>query len=727
MTRKSKRDLPKNISLPQSSKKAKVVENDEESRFSGDPFRADEARRRWPERYGLKSKGKDCGKASSTKVSVCEVLQASCHHRQAIVDGAVYDLNDCAYIQAEKGKPNYIAKILEFFETNKKELYMTVQWFFRPEDTMMTNRSYLIDRKRVFISEAKDENPLDSIVQKVKIALFPSDCDPKQKEHLISSSDLYCDMGYSEQFFTFKRIKAAESDIDVSAAVSSDISMTSEVDEKPTDVCMIQESSKTVLDLYSGCGAMSTGLSFGAQLGGQKLITKWAVDINTYACESLRKNHPETKVRNEAAEDFLNLLKEWKKLCIKFGLLGSNQNDDEASETISSESNKDADKFTDSSVSTGEFEVQRLLDVCYGDPNKVKKRGLYFKVRWKGYGLSENTWEPVDILGDCEESIREFVSSGYKSRILPLPNLPQFPLPTHEVAGKGITPNEFKEIIVGSDSELSHMLERSNFLEDVITDLPEVTNYEDKDEREYGTAPRTDYQRPLALVRSRPSTLVELGELMSYAGSIFYLFRLDSSGKNGPQKPMLYDHIPLKLNKDDYARVCLIPKTKGACFRDLPGLLVGKDNIVKLDPSVDRPLLPSKKHVVPDYAIKFESGRSKKPFGRLAMDEIVMTVVARAQPHNRAVLHPKQDRVLTIRENARLQGFPDCYRLYGPVKEKYKQIGNAVAFPVSIAMGYTLGKALKGVDSSQPLELPFKFPDCLGQLTSSNKKIEESD
>lgn len=54
MTRASKRDLPKNISLPQSSKKAKVVLDDEESRFSGDPFPADEARRRWPERYRLK-------------------------------------------------------------------------------------------------------------------------------------------------------------------------------------------------------------------------------------------------------------------------------------------------------------------------------------------------------------------------------------------------------------------------------------------------------------------------------------------------------------------------------------------------------------------------------------------------------------------------------------------------------------------------------------------------
>jgi DNA (cytosine-5)-methyltransferase 1 len=34
------------------------------------------------------------------------------------------------------------------------------------------------------------------------------------------------------------------------------------------------------------------------------------------------------------------------------------------------------------------------------------------------------------------------------------------------------------------------------------------------------------------------------------------------------------------------------------------------------------------------------------------------------------ILHPNQDRVLTVRENARLQGFPDYYRLIGPIKEK---------------------------------------------------------
>lgn len=34
------------------------------------------------------------------------------------------------------------------------------------------------------------------------------------------------------------------------------------------------------------------------------------------------------------------------------------------------------------------------------------------------------------------------------------------------------------------------------------------------------------------------------------------------------------------------------------------------------------------------------------------------------------VIHPLQDRVLSVRENARIQGFPDFYKLCGPIKEK---------------------------------------------------------
>ncbi|RVX12849.1 DNA (cytosine-5)-methyltransferase 3 [Vitis vinifera] len=185
-----------------------------------------------------------------------------------------------------------------------------------------------------------------------------------------------------------------------------------------------------------------------------------------------------------------------------------------------------------------------------------------------------------------------------------------------------------------------------------------------------------------------------------------------SPSKSNPSGHKLYDHRPLELNADDYQRVCQIPKTKGANFRDLPGVLVGADNKVEWDPNVERVYLPSGKPLVPDYAMSFVGGSSSKPFGRLWWDETVPTVVTRAEPHNQVILHPEQDRVLSIRENARLQGFPDYYQLRGPVKERYIQVGNAVAVPVARALGYALGLAAQGSVSDGPMFiLPPKFPN----------------
>lgn len=62
--------------------------------------------------------------------------------------------------------------------------------------------------------------------------------------------------------------------------------------------------------------------------------------------------------------------------------------------------------------------MEKLL-VCYGDLNNVKILGLYFKVHWKGYGSSEDTWEPLDGLSDCKEVLKYFVERGYK-KLLPL-------------------------------------------------------------------------------------------------------------------------------------------------------------------------------------------------------------------------------------------------------------------------------------------------------------------
>jgi DNA (cytosine-5)-methyltransferase 1 len=247
--------------------------------------------------------------------------------------------------------------------------------------------------------------------------------------------------------------------------------------------------------------------------------------------------------------------------------------------------------------------------------------------------------------------------------------------------------------LVAFDQENRVNLEKKLLLEDAISDLPPVENNECNDELPYDDEPKTDFQRFIRMRKHEMLGLPSESELTEH---------------------VLYDHRPLELNPDDYERACKIPKKKGANFRSLPGVRVKEDNRVEWDPNVERVLLESGKPLVPDYAMTFVKGRSLKPFGRLWWDETVPTVVTRAEPHNQAILHPSQDRVLTIRENARLQGFPDYYKLLGPIKERYIQVGNAVAVPVARALGYALGLAFRRTCGDEPLlKLPQGFPNIL--------------
>lgn len=89
------------------------------------------------------------------------------------------------------------------------------------------------------------------------------------------------------------------------------------------------------------------------------------------------------QVRNESAENFLSLLKEWEKLCSYFSLVQNKVPHEQYDELFSAEEEDDTGSEEESGdEEDGEvFEVSEVLAICYGDPNHKKEQGLYFKVR----------------------------------------------------------------------------------------------------------------------------------------------------------------------------------------------------------------------------------------------------------------------------------------------------------------------------------------------------------
>ena len=84
-------------------------------------------------------------------------------------------------------------------------------------------------------------------------------------------------------------------------------------------------------------------------------------------------------------------------------------------------------------------------------------------------------------------------------------------------------------------------------------------------------------------------------------------------------------------------------------------------------------------------------------YGRLEWDKQCPTITAGFDSFTRGRYgHPEQHRSLTLREGARLQGFPDHFRFYGTRHDIRLQIGNAVPPPLAKATGRAVMDILDG-------------------------------
>ena len=83
---------------------------------------------------------------------------------------------------------------------------------------------------------------------------------------------------------------------------------------------------------------------------------------------------------------------------------------------------------------------------------------------------------------------------------------------------------------------------------------------------------------------------------------------------------------------------------------------------------------------------------------RLSYDEPSLTVLTSPTQKQTERCHPAEPRPMNVRENARIQSFPDDWMFCGTVSSQYKQVGNAV--PVKLA--YEIAREIeKGLEAAE--------------------------
>lgn len=88
-------------------------------------------------------------------------------------------------------------------------------------------------------------------------------------------------------------------------------------------------------------------------------------------------------MRNESAEDFLFLLKEWEKLCFHFSLRDCPNPEEYANlygmSKAEEDENEDGSDESDNEDGGEVFEVEKIIAISFGVPENPK-RGLYLRV-----------------------------------------------------------------------------------------------------------------------------------------------------------------------------------------------------------------------------------------------------------------------------------------------------------------------------------------------------------
>lgn len=210
--------------------------------------------------------------------------------------------------------------------------------------------------------------------------------------------------------------------------------------------------------------------------------------------------------------------------------------------------------------------------------------------------------------------------------------VPSWPEPSHYAQARANFTGG-KELCLPLMELMRHHLRPQPKVIDAISDLPAITDNE-AETANYTSPPKSDYQKQL---------------------------------RNGQKT--VRNHKRSNLSPINLQRLKFIPQ--GGSWRDIPHDLL------------------------PDGMKRARRSDHTKRYGRLHPDGMCSTILTKCDPHWGSFFHPFEDRVISVREAARIQSFPDRYVFLGSMGQQYEQVGNAVPPLLAKEVGLQIIEALK--------------------------------
>ncbi|XP_019171500.1 PREDICTED: DNA (cytosine-5)-methyltransferase 1-like [Ipomoea nil] len=562
-------------------------------------------------------------------------------------------------------------------QLNPDTMNITVRRFYRPEDLNAMD-AYLSDIHTIYWSDKTATVPVSVVKGKCEVWTkkdFVFMEFPYMNEHTF-----FCEYVVADPDHRPKLQPLFEGCLQLKETRRK---TEEEKEDESGSKCGVPRGPLATLDIFSGCGGLSEGLEKSGAA-----VTKWAIEFDQKAAEAFKLNHPDAFT---LVQDCNVVLRD---------VMMANGDADDCIPFTEASSTSSASKLNDGVLShlpkPGDVDFIVAGPPCQGFSvlNRYKKNSLsdekrtmilsflsyvdYFRPK---YVLLENVRNLVsfDKMNPFQLTLKSFLEMGYQVRFgvldagfygvaqsrkrvfiwaaAPEETLPEWPAPMHAFPTRELR----IKLDLNANSHYTAVQSardgvplRALTVRDTIGDLPPLT-----DGDSIGTMP--------------------------YKGNPVSWFQKRIRGNQS----VLNDHTTKKLTEINLIQCLYL--SPGEDWRNLPDKKINLSSNGKLEDLKPNWLVNS----------RGKGYQSKGVLGRLHWNKNFPTAITNPQPRGKVGrwFHPVEHRMISVREYARSQGFPDSYQFVGTLRNKYQQVGNAVPPPLAYALGRKLKVAMEGNNS----------------------------